>query len=102
MACALAGLDDPVQQDMKNMTTVFEARTGFEAHMMRNLLLQAGITARVLGEDLIGAMGELPAMGLVRVVVRPDDEAVARQVIADWEAATPMMTRELPGSPATE
>lgn len=84
------------------MITIFEARTGFEAHMIRNLLLQAGITAQVLGEDLTGAMGELPAMGLVRVVVRPDDEAVAHQVVADWEAAAPMTPPEIPGLPAAE
>ena len=74
------------------MQTVFEARTGFEAHMVRNLLEQAGISAQVLGEDLVGAVGELPALGIVRVVVAEDDAAQARDVIADWDDAMPLGT----------
>ena len=71
------------------MITVFEARTGFEAHMVSNLLQQARVDAKIVGEDLAG---ELPALGLVRVLVTPDNEAIARDIIADWDEAMPIGT----------
>jgi len=67
------------------MRTVFEASNAIEAHMILHLLQQSGIEARVDGEHLLGAMGELPAMGLVRVVADESDAARAREVISDWE-----------------
>jgi len=68
------------------MRTVFEASNAVEAHMILHLLQQSGIEGRVDGEHLLGAMGELPAMGLVRVVVDDNDVRRAKQVIADWES----------------
>ena len=50
-------------------------------------LQQAGINARIEGEYLQGGIGELAAAGNFRVLVDPKDEAEARLVIADWEAA---------------
>jgi hypothetical protein len=69
------------------MKTVFDASNNIEAHLVMHQLQQAGIDARIEGEYLQGGIGELPAAGNVRVVVNPKDEAEARAVIADWEAA---------------
>lgn len=69
------------------MKTVFDASNNIEAHLAMHQLQQAGIDARIQGEFLQGGIGELPAAGNVRVVVHPKDEAEARTVIADWEAA---------------
>jgi hypothetical protein len=71
------------------MKTVFECAFGVEAHLVSNLLRDAGIANQVLGEFLQGAAGELPVGRLVRVVV-PDEQAdAARVVIAEWEDAAP-------------
>lgn len=71
------------------MQTVFEANNELEAQMILDLLRRSGIDGELAGESLPGAMGELQAIGLVRVLARPEDASSARRVIRDWEAATP-------------
>jgi hypothetical protein len=73
--------------------TVFECAFGVEAHLVGNLLRDAGIDNRVLGEFLQGAAGELPVGRLVRVVVADEEADEARAVIAEWENSVPI---ELP------
>ncbi len=68
------------------MKTLYEPSNALEAHMLHDLLLQEGIQARVDGAYLQGAVGELPASGLVRLVVGEDDYERARAVIQRWEA----------------
>ncbi|HSW03919.1 DUF2007 domain-containing protein [Aquabacterium sp.] len=68
------------------MRSVYEAANAVEAHMLQDLLRQEGIAARVDGEFLQGAAGELPAGRLVRLVVDEDDYAPARAAIERWEA----------------
>jgi hypothetical protein len=70
-------------------TTVYECTLPVEAHMVCDLLSQAGISARVDGEFLAGATGELPLGNNVRVRVAPSREAEAREIIADWERQQP-------------
>jgi hypothetical protein len=72
------------------MQSVYDAANAIEAHMIVHLLGQAGIYGRVEGEHLQGAMGELPATGIVRVCVNADAVDAARRVIRDWEAAQPV------------
>lgn len=69
------------------MKTAYDASSILEAHMALHQLQQAGIDAEIIGGFLQGAVGELPAVGNVRVVVPDDAEDEAREVIADWEAA---------------
>ena len=69
------------------MKTVYDAATNIEAHLVMHQLEQAGIEASIQGEFLQGGIGELPAAGNIRVMVDPKDEAEARLVIADWDAA---------------
>lgn len=57
--------------------------------MIMHLLKQDGITGHVLGEHLQGAIGELPAAGLVRVTVDEADYERGRALIAEWEASMP-------------
>jgi hypothetical protein len=68
------------------MKTVFEASNALEAYMLQDLLRQQGISARVDGALLQGAVGELPAIGLVRLVVEDEDYSRGRAVIQAWEA----------------
>jgi len=69
------------------MVVVYEAHDSIEAHLLRGLLEQAGIAVHILGEDLIGGIGEIPAQGLLRVLVPGDDFDSARAVIARYEDA---------------
>ena len=67
------------------MITVYEADNAIDAHLLRGLLEQCGIDAHVSGEFLLGAMGDLPAQGLLRVMVAPDDFAAARALVIEFE-----------------
>lgn len=71
------------------MKCVYEASTGLDAHMVLNLLEQRGISGRVEGEYLQGGIGELSAMGFVRVLVADEKYTEAMQIISDWEAIQP-------------
>ena len=68
------------------MKSIYEASTALDAHMVLNLLEQEGISGRVDGEFLPGAVGEIQAINLVRVMVHESDYEKARQVIGEWEA----------------
>ena len=71
------------------MRSVFEASTGLDAHMILNLLQTYGIPGRIEGEYLQGGVGELQAIGLVRVLVSEQDYARAREIIDEWESIQP-------------
>jgi hypothetical protein len=69
------------------MRTLYEAANGVEAHLLRDLLAQEGVAVRIHGEFLQGGVGELPAAGLVRLMVDDADYAAGRAFIERWEAA---------------
>ncbi|MFH0934239.1 MAG: DUF2007 domain-containing protein [Pseudomonadota bacterium] len=71
------------------MKSVYEASSGLDAHMILNLLEQHGIAGRIEGEYLQGGIGELAAMGFVRVLVADEDHAEAAKVVREWEAIQP-------------
>lgn len=63
------------------MKTLYRASNTLEAHIVLNLLRQMGIEGYISGEYLQGAMGELPAVDLVRVMVHEDDYDDALAII---------------------
>lgn len=71
------------------MKLLYEASNTVEAHMILNLLEQAGLSARIDGEYLQGGVGELQAIGVVRVMVEEPDYPEARKIIDDWDAMQP-------------
>lgn len=71
------------------MKTIYEAPNAIEAHMILDLLKQEGITTQIHGEHLLGAIGELPGAGLVRVVVDDAEFTQARAVVERWDATQP-------------
>ena len=71
------------------MQLLYEASNSIEAHMILNLLQQAGLSARIDGEFLQGGMGELQAIGLVRVMVEPDDYSEAKLIVDEWDRKQP-------------
>jgi len=64
------------------LTPVFEALNSLEAHLVKIRLIGEGIDAWVGGDYLQGAMGELPAMGFLKVWVEDRDAPRARAIIA--------------------
>ena len=68
------------------MQTIYNAENIIDANLVKDVLEQAGITAFVNGEYLSGAMGELPAQGLVSVSVADSDAEQAADIIKRFEA----------------
>lgn len=68
------------------MKTLYEAASLVEAHLLKDLLAQEGVPAVIHGEFLQGGMGELPAAGLVRLMVDDHHYGAGRAVIERWEA----------------
>jgi hypothetical protein len=64
------------------MQVVYEAANLIDAHLVRHALEHAGIPVFIRGEALQGAIGELPACGLVAVCVPESHWAQARLVVA--------------------
>ena len=71
------------------MQKVYSAQNPVEAHIVRGLLEQQGIEARVNGEYLQGGIGELPLVDLITVSVADGDVDAALEVIRDYEESPP-------------
>lgn len=69
------------------MRCIYRAENIIDANLVKNALAQAGIPSHVAGEYLTGAAGQLPAFGLVSVLVADADEAAAAPVVAAIDAA---------------
>ena len=83
------------------MRSVYEPSSAVQAHLLQDVLRQHSIASHVQGEHLQGAIGELPAGGLVRLLVDDADYAAARRALEDWERAAPMDEDELAGYDAS-
>ncbi len=82
-----------------SMTPLYQASNAVEAYMILHLLEQKGLSGRVDGEYLQGGIGELPAAGLVRVMVADQDYAAAKAIVDEWDAAQPRQVQV--SAPAT-
>lgn len=71
------------------MRLLYEAANSIEAHMILNMIEQAGLKGRIDGEYLQGGVGELQAMGIVRVMVEESDYEQARELVKQWDAEQP-------------
>lgn len=67
------------------MKHVYTSSGSVEAYMLAHMLEQAGIKSDIHGEALLGAVGELPAAGLVKIAVADEDYEEARKLILEWE-----------------
>jgi hypothetical protein len=61
--------------------------TRMEAQMAAGLLEAEGIYAMVLADDAGGAYPPLQYLRGVRLIVYPEDERRAREILADWREA---------------
>lgn len=67
------------------MTPVYIAEGELDAQLVLDLLLGAGIGARIFGPNVAGADGEPPATRQVRVVVEDAEADEARRLVQDWQ-----------------
>ncbi len=69
------------------MRRIYEPRDLLEAQMLVGMLAAEGIVAFVSGQHLIGAIGELPAAGLLGLQVAEADAERALALIAEYNGA---------------
>lgn len=72
------------------MLRIYEPRDLMEAQMLVGMLENEGIEAHVAGRDLLGAVGELPALGLLGLLVEAAQAERAISLIAAYNAALPV------------
>lgn len=72
------------------MRRIHEPAALGEGELLVAMLASEGIAAHLLGQHLLGGLGELPLSGLLAIVVADDDEARARALIAAYNAASPL------------
>ena len=72
------------------MQRIYEPQDLLEAQMLLGMLATEGVDVHLVGSDLLGAMGELPAAGLLGLLVEDHLAQSARQLIAAYNAAQPM------------
>ena len=72
------------------MRQVFEASDMLEAHVVKGLLQQEGVTGFIQGEYLQGGIGDLPVSGTVRIDVNNEDFDQAKLIIKQWEQSQPL------------
>ncbi|MDR3389502.1 MAG: DUF2007 domain-containing protein [Rudaea sp.] len=68
------------------MRIVYEAENIIDANLVKNALEHEGIVAFVSGQYLTGAAGELPPLGLVKVMVAEVDWPRARPIAESIDA----------------
>lgn len=64
------------------MQLIYQTNNLFDAHLVKHALEDAGIPAFVFGESLLGAGGELPLFGLLRVCVPDAAQPQAEDIVA--------------------
>ena len=67
------------------MHSVYTASNSIQAHLIKILLQGEGIESHVAGDYLQGAMGELPVVGMMEVMVNEADLQQAKVIIIEWE-----------------
>ena len=64
------------------MQLIYQTNNLFDAHLVKHALEDADIPAFVFGESLLGAGGELPLFGLLRVCVPDSAKPEAEEIVA--------------------
>ena len=64
--------------------------TRMEAEMAAGVLEAEGVYALVTADDAGGTYPPLQYLGGVRLIVSPEDEKRAREILTDWRQARPL------------
>jgi hypothetical protein len=68
------------------MHIIYRAENLFDAHLVKDALEHADIPAFIAGEYLTGAVGQLPAMDYIAVMVPESSMATASGIVREVEA----------------
>jgi len=68
------------------MHIVYRAENLFDAHLVKDALEAAEIPAFISGEYLTGAIGQLPAMDYIAVMVPESSQATAEGIVREVDA----------------
>lgn len=72
------------------MQRIHEPANLGEGELLVAMLASEGIRAHLLGQHLLGALGELPVAGLLAIGVEDADASRAQALIAAYNAARPL------------
>lgn len=72
------------------MQRIYEPADLLEAELLLAMLASEGVKAHISGRHLLGAMGELPASGLLGLQVADEQAERARLLITAYNAAQPL------------
>ena len=72
------------------MQRIYEPENLMEGELLQGMLDSEGITAHLVGRDLLGGTGELPIYGLLALAVENDQAAYARELITAYNGAQPV------------
>ena len=72
------------------MQRIYEPQSLMEAELLLGMLASEGVPACLQERDLVGGMGELPALGLLGLAVADDQALYARELIDAYNAASPV------------
>lgn len=72
------------------MQRIYEPQDTMEGELLQAMLASEGIEAYLTGQHLAGAVGELPACGLLGLLVDDAQAERAQQLIAAYNAAQPL------------
>ena len=67
------------------MKSVYRGSDYFEAQLLTGMMEQAGLQVFLQGAALQGAMGEVPAMGHLSIIVNDADQERAVEIIDAYE-----------------
>jgi Putative prokaryotic signal transducing protein len=68
------------------MHIIYRAENLFDAHLVKDALEHADIPAFIAGEYLTGAVGQLPAMDYIAVMVPESSMTIAGAIVREVEA----------------
>lgn len=81
------------------MQRIYEPQDLLEAELLLAMLASEGVMAHLAGRHLVGAVGELPALGLLALLVEDEEAERASRLIAAYNAAAPLPGEEPDGFP---
>ena len=73
------------------MLCIYQPADMSEGELLRQILTERHIHCHLSGQYLQGAIGELPAHGLLGLWVPAEDADLARELISSWLQAEPIM-----------
>ncbi|WP_415754671.1 putative signal transducing protein [Pseudomonas leptonychotis] len=72
------------------MQRIYEPQDLMEGELLLGMLASEGVEAYLTGQHLAGAVGELPACGLLGLMVDDEQARRAHELIAAYNSALPL------------